>query len=110
MARSVVCISHATGAGGEEIGHLVADRLGFLYVDEEVIDRAARRAGIDPEQVADEERRKPLFAGLLDYLTEGDSQVLLSPLRRRSSEVRPCARSSAPRRRSSGSVPCASAA
>jgi hypothetical protein len=79
MARSVVCISHATGAGGEEIGHLVADRLGFLYVDEEVIDRAARRAGIDPEQVADEERRKPLFAGLLDYLTEGDSQVLLSP-------------------------------
>jgi chloramphenicol 3-O-phosphotransferase len=79
MARNVVCISHSTGAGGEEIGHLVADRLGFLYVDEEVIDRAARRAGIDPEQVADEERRKPLFAGLLDYLTEGDSQVIVSP-------------------------------
>jgi cytidylate kinase len=79
MARSVVCISHATGAGGEQIGHLVADRLGFLYVDEEVIDRAAKRAGIDPEQVADEERRKPLFAGLLDYLTEGEGQVIVSP-------------------------------
>jgi len=79
MARNVVCISHATGAGGEEIGHLVADRLDFLYVDEEVIDRAAKRAGINPEEVADEERRKPLFAGLLDYLTESDCQAVLSP-------------------------------
>ena len=79
MARNVVCISHATGAGGEEIGHLVADRLDFLYVDEEVIDRAAKRAGIDPEEVTDEERRKPLFAGLLDYLTESESQAVRSP-------------------------------
>jgi cytidylate kinase len=74
----VVCISHASGAGGEEIGHLVADRLGFLYVDEDVIDRAAKRAGIDPETVAEEERRKPLFAGLLDYLAEGGGQTVLA--------------------------------
>ena len=78
MPRNVVCISHASGAGGAEIGHLVADRLGFLYVDEEVIDRAATRAGIDPETVADEERRKPLFAGLLDYLAEGGGQTIIS--------------------------------
>jgi cytidylate kinase len=78
MARNVICISHASGAGGEEVGHLLADRLGFLYVDEEVIDQAARRAGIDPEQIADEERRKPLFAGLLDSLAEGGSHVLIS--------------------------------
>jgi cytidylate kinase len=78
MPRNVVCISHASGAGGEEIGHLVADRLGFLYVDEDVIDRAAKRAGIDPETVAEEERRKPLFAGLLDYLAEGGGQTVLA--------------------------------
>jgi cytidylate kinase len=78
MAGTVICISHASGAGGEEIGHLLADRLDLLYVDEEVIDHAARRAGIDPEQIADEERRKPLFAGLLDSLAEGGSQVLIS--------------------------------
>jgi cytidylate kinase len=78
MARNVICISHASGAGGEEVGHLLADRLGFLYVDEEVIDQAARRAGIDPEQIADEERRKPLFVGLLDSLAEGGSHVLIS--------------------------------
>ncbi len=79
MARSVVCISHESGAGGEEIGRLIADRLGFLYVDEEVIDRAAKLAGIGREQVTDEERRKPLFAGLLDYLEEGDSQAVIMP-------------------------------
>jgi cytidylate kinase len=78
MPRNVVCISHASGAGGEEIGHLVADRLGFLYVDEDVIDSAAKRAGIDPETVAEEERRKPLFAGLLDYLAEGGGQTVLA--------------------------------
>lgn len=76
MSRSVVCISHAWGAGGEEIGRLVADRLGFLYVDEEVISNAAARGGIDPEAVAGEERRKPVFAGLLDYLTQADPAVV----------------------------------
>ncbi len=79
MARNVVCIARASGAGGEEIGRLVADRLGFLYVDEEIIDLAAKRAGIDPEQFADEERRKPLFAGLLDHLADGSGTVLTPP-------------------------------
>jgi hypothetical protein len=37
MARNVVCISHVLGAGGDEIGRLIAGRLGFLYVDEELI-------------------------------------------------------------------------
>jgi hypothetical protein len=79
MSHDVVCIARASGAGGEEIGRVVADRLGFLYVDEEIIDLAAKRAGIDPEQVADEERRKPLFAGLLDHLADGGSTVLTPP-------------------------------
>jgi Cytidylate kinase len=78
MAGPVICISHASGAGGEEIGHLLADRLGLLYIDEEIIDHAAKRAGIDPEQIADEERRKSLFAGMLDSLAEGGSHVLIS--------------------------------
>lgn len=76
MSRSVVCISHASGAGGEEVGRGVAERLGFLFVDEELIARAAARGGIDPETVADEERRKPMFARLLDYLAEGGAGVL----------------------------------
>jgi hypothetical protein len=69
--RDVICISRTGGAGGEEIGRLVAERLGFRYVDEDVVLAAAERAGLDPAVVADEERRKPLFEGLLGYLREG---------------------------------------
>lgn len=32
----VLCISYVTGASGEEVGRLVADRLGFRYVDDEI--------------------------------------------------------------------------
>ena len=80
MSRSVVCISRAWGAGGEEVGRLVAYRLGFFFVDEQIITRAAELGGIDPEAVVEEERRKPLFAGLLDYLTEGGAALALAPV------------------------------
>ena len=53
MARTVVCISHAAGAGGEEVGRLVAERLGFLYVNEEIVARAAAKGGVDAADVAD---------------------------------------------------------
>ena len=48
MPRSVICISRAAGAGGEEVAQIVAKELGFRYVDEEIVRRAAenrRRLG-----------------------------------------------------------------
>jgi cytidylate kinase len=71
VACRVVCISHATGAGGEEVGRLVAERLDFLYVDEEIVARAAAKGGIEPAEVADEERRRSLAARLLDAIAQG---------------------------------------
>jgi hypothetical protein len=68
MASKVVCISCTTGASGEEIGKLVAERLGFTYADEEVVARAAARGGIDAGSVADEERRKSRAARVLEAL------------------------------------------
>ena len=65
MASQSVCISHSTGAGGEAVGRAVAERLGFLYVDDEVIAEAAEWAELDPALVADAEHRKPLVARLL---------------------------------------------
>jgi hypothetical protein len=70
-----VCISHAEGAAGEEVGRLVADRLGFVYVDEEIVARAAARGGIDPADVADEERRKSLLERVLVGLAQGGSEA-----------------------------------
>ena len=75
MACTVVCISHATGAGGEEVGRLVADRLGYLYVDDEIVARAAAQGGIDPGDVADEERRKSFIARVLDAMAQGGGEA-----------------------------------
>jgi cytidylate kinase len=68
---TAVCISHAAGAGGEEVGRLVAERLGFLYVDEEIVARAAARGGLQSAEVASEERRKSLAARVLEAIAQG---------------------------------------
>jgi cytidylate kinase len=74
VACKVVCISCASGAGGEEIGKLVAERLGFTCTDEEVVARAAARGGIDAGSVADEEKRKSRAARVLQALAlSGDA-------------------------------------
>ena len=75
MSCSVICISHATGAGGEEVGRLVAERLGFVHVDEEIVARAAARGGISPGEVADEERRKSLVNRILGSVADGGSHA-----------------------------------
>ena len=75
MARTVVCISHAAGAGGEEVGRLVAERLGFLYVNEEIVAGAAAKGGVDAADVADEERRKSLAARALNAIAQGGGEA-----------------------------------
>jgi cytidylate kinase len=71
MPTRVVTISHATGAGGETIGRTVADRLGFRYIDEEIITLAAEKEGVDATLVADAERRRTFLDRLFAGLAEG---------------------------------------
>lgn len=71
MACSVVCVSHTTGSGGDEVGKQVAERLGYLYVDEDIVARAAAAGGLEPGEIADEERRKSYAGRLLDTLAQG---------------------------------------
>ena len=68
MPAQVVCISRTDAALGNEVGTAVADRLGFQYVDEQVIERAARLAQVDPKLVAAVEKRQPLLRGLIEKL------------------------------------------
>jgi Cytidylate kinase-like family len=72
---NVICISHETGAGGEDVGRLVADRLGFLYVDEEIVVRAATQSGIDPGKVAGQEQRQTLAARALEAIAAGGAEL-----------------------------------
>jgi cytidylate kinase len=76
VACSVVCVSHTTGSGGEEVGKLVAEQLGYLYVDEEIVARAAAQGGMEPRDVADEERRKSFARRTLEALAEGGGEAI----------------------------------
>jgi cytidylate kinase len=71
MACSVVCVSHTTGSGGDEVGKLLAERLGYLHVDEDIVERAAAAGGLEPGEIANEERRKSYATRVLETLAEG---------------------------------------
>ena len=72
---SIICVSHATGSGGGEVGRLVAERLGFRHLDEEIVAQAAARGGVSHADVADAERRKSLAARILGSISEGSSSA-----------------------------------
>ena len=72
----MICISYATGSGGDEVGRLAAERLGFLHIDEEIVARAAARGAISSADVADEERRKSLATRILGSISDGGSSAM----------------------------------
>jgi len=57
VPASVICLSHADGAGGREIGELLAQRLGYRYVDDGIVVAAAGAGQLYPEAVAVAESR-----------------------------------------------------
>ena len=68
MSREVITVSYVDGAAGEQVGRAVAQHLGFRFVDEEIVRRAAEDNGVDPEAVRDVERSKGLFARVVEEL------------------------------------------
>jgi Cytidylate kinase-like family len=62
----IICISLEIGAEGEAVGRIVADELGYRYVDEELVSRAAQKAGVKTDLVADVEQRKTLLRRLVE--------------------------------------------
>ena len=91
VACSVVCVSHTTGSDGDEVGKRVAERLGYLYVDEEIVARAAAQGGLEPRDIADEERRKSFVTRCLETMAEGggDAWKLSAPVATALEGVRP---------------------
>jgi cytidylate kinase len=68
MECRVIAISRTLGAGAEEIGHAVADRLGFRYVNNQVINWAAERAGVSPETIEKTEHSPSLVERILTFV------------------------------------------
>ena len=68
MNARVVCVSRTLGSLGEEIAELVSKRLGFRYIDREIVVKAAEREDLEPGLIEDVERRRTFFERLLDSL------------------------------------------
>lgn len=68
MDCRVISISRPLAAGAEEIGHAVANELGFRYVDNEIVTWAAEKAGVSAETIESVERTPPLMDRILRYL------------------------------------------
>ncbi len=78
MTARVVCISRSTGANGEAVGRLVSERLGFRYIDNEVIALASERAGVDLSLVMKAEQRRGLLDRVMETLGKlGETKDLL---------------------------------
>jgi hypothetical protein len=77
MSFRVVCISFTDGARAETVGGVVAERLGYRYVDDEIIVEASRMARVDPSLVAATEKKRSLLERLLDSLSA--AQLSLGP-------------------------------
>jgi cytidylate kinase len=68
MHASVICISRTAVAGGETLGMVVAQHLGFRYFDDEVIQLAADKAKVDLALIDQVEHRQPILKRVIDAL------------------------------------------
>ena len=76
----LITISRQFGAGGSAVAQMVADRLGWTVVDNELVDQVARRAGLAPEVVAEREERVPSFGErLARALVAAPEEVVVPP-------------------------------
>ena len=84
MGYRVVAISPTDGSAGEALGAIVAYKLGFRLINDQVVARVAWEAGVDPGVVADVERRKSVVArvlrGLGDVAPAATADLLGSPI------------------------------
>ena len=70
---AIVTISHEMGAGGPEIGQQLGERLGYRYVDHELISDAAHRYGLLEDKLSHLDESKP---SLFEF-AEQDRVVLM---------------------------------
>ncbi len=73
---AIIYISHQMGAGGPEIGMALAQRLGYRYVNQELLLDAARRYGLAEEKLSHLDESKPTFFERFDTETRHHITVL----------------------------------
>jgi cytidylate kinase len=77
---AIIVLSHQLGAGGPEIGLALSQRLGYRYVDQELLQDAGRRYGLAEEKLSHLDDSKPSFFERFDTETRHHITVLQTTL------------------------------
>lgn len=75
----LITISRQFGAGGSQVAKLVAERLRWSVVDNEIVDQVAIRAGLSPAEVAAQDERPMSFVERLARTLAASSQEFVLP-------------------------------
>lgn len=77
---AIIVLSHQMGAGGPEIGMALAQRLGYRYVNQELLLDAARRYGLPEDRLSHLDESKPTLFERFDTETRQYITVLQTTL------------------------------
>ena len=66
MKRDVVTISREFGSGGRTIGHLLAEKLGYAFYDQELIVKVAKESGLAEKIVEQYDAQGKIITELAD--------------------------------------------
>ena len=73
MNTRVIAVTRQVGSAGEEVAQAIAQGLGFRYIDYQIIQDAARDAGVSPETVSEAEHTPSLVTRILEALAKNPS-------------------------------------
>jgi cytidylate kinase len=77
---ALIVLSHQLGAGGPEIGLALSQRLGYRYVDQELLQDAGLRYGLAEDKLSHLDESKPSFFERFDTETRHHITVLQTTL------------------------------
>ena len=72
---NVITISRMYGAGATELARMLAARLGFRVVDNELLEMAAERSGMDLEKIERVYEQRPSFQDLRIYKERSEKYI-----------------------------------
>ncbi len=76
----VITVGRELGSGGSYIGQQVARRLGYAYIDREILEHAAKEFGVEESEVKDrEERLQSFWDRLISVLALGCADGIYTP-------------------------------
>jgi cytidylate kinase len=76
-----ITLDRQIGSGGAELGQRIAGRLGFAYIDRQILQQAAQELGMSEEQLSDrDERVQKFWARMMEsFSADSPEHLICSP-------------------------------